>query len=225
MLLYKFKGPAPFEHTLDILLNERLFCCPYAQLNDPFEGQFMSMVPAGGWAFLGGPRGLEAYARRNLPPMRRQVELAAVGAGSARVCSLTASLNDVRMWSLYADGHRGWAVELDLDADHLTLFEVDYRERLSDFGHTLLTGPSASDVLRCKTEAWRYEQEYRLIQDEMHFDVKGRIRRVILGVRVDPAIATALRRLAPANVHVDVATLDGDAAGIRVGPGFRKPIF
>ncbi len=38
MILYKYRSLANFEHVLDIILNQRLYCSTYPELNDPFEG-------------------------------------------------------------------------------------------------------------------------------------------------------------------------------------------
>jgi hypothetical protein len=66
MLLYKYKPPSPFEHVADILINERLYCCPYYHMNDPFEGLFLESIESvvaqeGGMAF-----------RARIPPNRLQ---------------------------------------------------------------------------------------------------------------------------------------------------------
>ena len=42
MILFKFKSLGTLDHVLDILLNDRLYCAPYSNLNDPFEGQFIA---------------------------------------------------------------------------------------------------------------------------------------------------------------------------------------
>jgi hypothetical protein len=44
MTLYKYKPPTPFEHVADILVNERVYCCPYYHMNDPFEGLFLESI-------------------------------------------------------------------------------------------------------------------------------------------------------------------------------------
>ena len=55
---YKYKAPTPFEYIADILINERLYCAPYDQLNDPFEGIFLESIQMGDRRFLArlGPR-------------------------------------------------------------------------------------------------------------------------------------------------------------------------
>ncbi len=45
MILYKYRALNSIEYTLDILLKERLYCSPYKDLNDPFEGQLFDAHP------------------------------------------------------------------------------------------------------------------------------------------------------------------------------------
>lgn len=40
------------------------------------------------------------------------------------VCSLTASLSDIRLWSHYADGHTGVAIEIDIDESVFLMLTV-----------------------------------------------------------------------------------------------------
>jgi hypothetical protein len=40
MLLYKYRGLSNLRYVADILCHERLYCAPYTELNDPFEGFF-----------------------------------------------------------------------------------------------------------------------------------------------------------------------------------------
>jgi len=43
MILYKYRSLEQFEYVLDILLNERLYCSYYKDLNDPLEGIYASV--------------------------------------------------------------------------------------------------------------------------------------------------------------------------------------
>ena len=48
MKLYKFRSFDNIEYTLDILINERLYCSSHEALNDPFEGLFSTIKWVGG---------------------------------------------------------------------------------------------------------------------------------------------------------------------------------
>ena len=43
MKLYKFRSFENIEFTLDIIMNERLYCAQHKSLNDPFEGLFSTI--------------------------------------------------------------------------------------------------------------------------------------------------------------------------------------
>ena len=101
-----------------------------------------------------------------------------------RICSLSASLGDVRLWSHYADGHRGVAIEIDFDGRESEIHKVDYINQLKEFSNTILTGPRSEDVLRLKTNHWEYEEEFRIISDVEYFSIKGMLSAVYCGIRI-----------------------------------------
>lgn len=106
MVLFKFKPLAQLAHLLDIIVNERLYCHHYEELNDPFEGQFERMVGRGA---VRRDFGTAGELDREVP---------------TRICSLSRCCDDVRMWSLYAGSFAGVAVQLELDPAHLPLYPV-----------------------------------------------------------------------------------------------------
>jgi hypothetical protein len=182
MKLYKYRSFEKIEHTLDILINERLHCAPYDELNDPFEGIFLSVMHIGGF-FLGVSHlGVDYCGDRTTVKERRSISDLPTP-GSTRVCSLTASGTDVRLWSHYAEGHTGIAIEIDIDESDSQLHKVEYVEQLKEFGHTVQTGPESTEVLRIKSYHWDYEKEYRIISREEYYSVSGKITGVYLGLR------------------------------------------
>lgn len=88
MTLYKYKRPTPFEHIADILLNERLFCCPYYGMNDPFEGVFLESIE------MDGVRFSTPTTPNDLIDPEDDLQ--------AHVCSLSSHGSSVLLWSLYA---------------------------------------------------------------------------------------------------------------------------
>lgn len=44
MILYKYRSLTNLEHVFDIILNQRLHCSTYPELNDPFEGIFETVL-------------------------------------------------------------------------------------------------------------------------------------------------------------------------------------
>ncbi|MFT3806050.1 DUF2971 domain-containing protein [Arenimonas sp.] len=222
MRLYKFKPAGALQHLLDITVRERLFCQEYSKLNDPFEGQFRSLVHTAG--ALAGP-----IARPIVSPIVQPItggspqtriryrDLAELPFSETRVCSLTADVHDVRMWSLYAESHQGIAVEINFDGLDGSLHAVSYEADLPKFGSTILGGPNAIDVLTKKTTHWEYEKEYRIIGDQPYFDIGGRITKVILGIRASESIAWLLQKVTHPSISIVKAKLDH--AGVRVITG------
>jgi len=192
MLLYKYRSFSQFEYVLDILINERLYCAQYKDLNDPFEGTFYALLENGvrnsyqrksGQQFVSGK---EPVTVDNLY----------VSTDRTRICSLSKSCSDVRLWSLYADGHTGMAIEIDFSAHLRDICEVQYNDALPSLHNsTLLTSPSPEDVLTQKSVHWSYEQEYRLIQSGEWYSIYGRIKRIILGPRASRDREDLLRKL------------------------------
>ena len=193
MLLYKYRSLNRLERVLDILHRERLYCSPYSELNDPFEGQFFSVFPTNHerqtpavMRIPGASDLLKGMENRGI----------VMGVKDALVCSLSATCNDMRMWSIYADGHRGVAVEIDINTDDEPVYEVKYRDRLPKYQSNLFSlRPDAKYILTRKTQHWKYEAEYRVIQDETYYPISGQIQRIILGARIPSDREELLRRV------------------------------
>lgn len=205
MLLYKYKPPSPLEYLIDIVMHERLYCAEYGELNDPFEGQFYSTVPRPLWLAFDSP------GEKRLS----SVEDLAAWTGNKRICSLSDTSSDIRMWSLYAGGHRGVAVEIDFHGIEENVRKVSYVESLREWGTTILGGARPEEVLSCKTQHWQYECEHRVFSDKPYFPVGGRIRRILLGARATEDLEAVLHELAP-TAKVMRATLDQDGVSVRI---------
>ena len=193
MKLYKFRSLRNVEFTLDILLSERLYCASFEDLNDPLEGIFVwktSIESALGQVPIGvTPVG----ASRTLRGTKSVSQMDLFG--NSRICSLTATFDDIRLWSHYADGHTGLAIEIDFDEDDPLLHEVEYVSKLKEFQFGLLGSPRAEEVLRAKADHWKYEHEYRIVNDTDFVSIAGRITGVYLGLRIAPTIKEAISRI------------------------------
>jgi hypothetical protein len=180
MKLYKYRSlRRDLDYVLDILLNERLYCAPYSALNDPLEGVFIVHVPR---------------LANFLHPLSMLEKL-------PRVCSLSQPLGDIALWSHYADGHTGVAIELDLPIGR-PLHEVRYVDEIPR--HNTIEVPM-EDILSVKTRQWEHEKEYRVIQSDDYFSVSGRITRVFVGARASDLHVSLLKRCVPASIPL-VAT-------------------
>lgn len=195
MKLYKFRSLQQIEFTLDILLRERLYCAPYKDLNDPFEGLFYT---------ISQPMGMAMTTRRYY----KTIEDLPFYNTDVRICSLSEELGDIRMWSHYASGHQGVAIEIDFTEGANSLYKVDYSEGLQKFGTTILAGATAEEVLSVKTNHWEHEREYRIIQQNEYFEIKGKITGLYLGIRVSEMLRGVLIKGVPLNIPIFDTKLD-----------------
>jgi hypothetical protein len=213
-MLYKFRSLSNVEFVLDILGNERLYCSAIAQLNDPFEGQFVHLMqlPKGSlWECAIGSSEMVVAGDFNY----------CFEGSFPRVCSLSRALSDVRMWSLYADGHKGIAIEVELPAG-APVHEVAYSRALPTMPsigeRKALSNDHAISLLTTKTEQWSYEREWRLISQEQHYSLHGVIRRVIFGFRSPKELRVLLMKLFPqytfALARLNYATTEVEVFGI-----------
>lgn len=219
MLLYKFKSSDNLMHLLDIVVHGRIYCSPYADLNDPFEGQFRELFRAGMMAMM--PPGLLPTGVKLGDNKVTSVVYHDLGdlafPNTTRICSLAGDARDVRMWSLYANSHSGVAIEIDAADLDPTPVKVKYGHCLPVGTMTILGGATAAaDVLSCKSMHWEYENEYRVITDKAYVSVEGRITRVLFGTRakddlielmdkvMDPSIGMARMRLVHSAVEIEV---------------------
>lgn len=203
MLLYKYRSLEKFEHVLDIILNERLHCAPYDELNDPFEGIFRSTYKIGVQTL--GPPGYMNNPQLKYPAWNKllgreitnhhAVNETCFERETNKICSLSATLSDVRLWSYYADGHRGIVFQIELPEETSSLYKVNYTETLPTFSGTVIGAPYSHEVLSHKTNHWDYEEEYRIISKDSSFSVTGNIKAVYLGERVDNTHCDLLKKV------------------------------
>lgn len=213
MKLYKYRSLEHLEYTLDILRNERLHCAPYDKLNDPFEGVFLSVHMGGAIGMLPigvGPIGGDVTVKTPQSISESRIS------GSTRVCSLSASRNDVRLWSYYANEHRGVAIEIDFDENNDQLHKVEYAKQLKELSVTILTAPQSTELLRIKSYHWAHEQEYRLILDDEYYSVNGKITGIYLGLRTAPLMKEMIIRFVDNRIPVYSTKLNEKAIEINL---------
>jgi hypothetical protein len=223
MKLYKFRSFENFEFTLDIIMNERLYCAHHKDLNDPFEGLFSTIeFNRGGM--------LRSMIQPMIQPMIRPMisdlqgnypqtvfktldELPSLDTNT-RICSLSRSMADVRMWSLYASGHTGCVIEIELEPEN-EIVEVKYDKGLKHFKEKLSVNTKAIDVLSFKTHHWDYEKEYRIVTDDDFYSVKGKITGIYLGIRTQEIHREIVIRSTPKKIPVYETKIQESTVEIR----------
>jgi hypothetical protein len=201
MILYKYRSLQNLDHVLDILHNSRLHCARYLDLNDPFEGLFSAILHI-------PPQKRLQYPFFLLPDTFTSTksidDLFLSSKDKVKICSLSSSLSDVRLWSHYADGMRGIA------------HKVTYSEKLPSYSYTLLTAPSPIEILTHKTMHWSYESEYRIIHEDEYFDIKNRLKAIYVGFRIKETHLSLLNKMKPPEIPIFYTEIDSKKIEIRV---------
>lgn len=208
MKLYKYRSLEHMDHALDIIVNGRLYCPEYSDLNDPFEGLFIKMIPSRVNQF----NPLNTWARRT-PASVDDIITSSI---HKRVCSLSSDLNDVRLWSHYANSHRGIAIEIDF-TDHMDdVREVQYSPKLLESGDTILTEVADPKlVLTRKTNHWGYESEYRIITDMEYYPVHGMVNAIYCGINM-PDLHREILQATTSPYGIDLIETELDIENVRI---------
>lgn len=191
MKLYKYRSLANLWHVLDVIFNQRLYCAHWSTLNDPLEGRYE--------VFLGNK------SPRLQTIMVNRIEQARDG---YRIASLSATPTNFLLWSHYADGHKGVAIEVDIPDGHPDLTEVVYSPFSSVFSDKEQTQEDMRHLFNGKGEEWAYEEEYRIITDREYFELPHKPTRLLLGPMVREEQADLLRRAF--SDHIDIVTMQLD---------------
>ena len=185
MKLYKYKSLQNLWHVLDIAINNRLYCAHWTELNDPLEGRYEA-----------------AFSEKSAIGKIERAK------NSLRIASLSASPDNFLLWSHYADGHKGVAIEIDFPEKHPSIAEVIYSPFSSIFSHAPEKGEDMSHIFNGKSEEWSYEQEYRVIQSRKFFRLPHNVSRILLGPMVKREQLRILRAALPPHILLIQTELD-----------------
>ncbi|MUK51507.1 DUF2971 domain-containing protein [Aliivibrio fischeri] len=163
MKLYKYRSFDDLRFLLDIFLNNRLYAAEYTQMNDPMEGHYLVK-----------PEVINARTKALIKNEKDTV----------RIVSLSTDSDNQLMWSHYADGHNGLAIEVEIRDEFSELKKVNY-QGLSELTHFAERDPleTAKHILTHKHEFWSYENEFRVLIRHKKF-VSVVITKVIFGCQV-----------------------------------------
>jgi len=231
--LYKYQ---PYNvQTLDNLKNQVLWFSKPAQFNDPFDCRVVpsSIGPLGerDWRQLFQQvRSAATQAGHSLPFERPDADFrAAVEHGLQKsfeenvsrfqrhgVACFSARVDDLLLWSHYAEGHRGFCLEFDTTyAPFRQARPVQYAEAFPTLNADEITevfsraNPEPQmKFLFTKSRCWEYEQEWRVTHPEggtaYRFDPAA-LTAVYLGCEMEEVHQEVIARLlagAPAHVYL-----------------------
>jgi len=137
---------------------------------------------------------------------------------SYRIASLSADPVNFLLWSHYAGGHRGIAIEVDIPQDHPDLCELTYSDFSSVFTDedNLENDADLRHLFNGKSPEWTYEKEYRVIYEKDFFDLPSAITRVLLGPMAAENHANILRAALPSRIELVRTELDYEQGQLRV---------
>lgn len=157
------------------------------KLNDPNEGIFQNQIQTGITGFL---QGLVGFGERTelsnaLFDFARQIGQSTDNSG---VFSLSNNVTDELMWAHYGANHFGVAIEYTLDQltrfcgkQHLHCFKVNYVDKPLSLDMQHLQGNAENAVramLGHKSPRWSYEEEFRVLLDNIHGSIPHDYRAV-----------------------------------------------
>lgn len=176
MKAYKFRSSAQIAYALDIILNRRLHCSDWHRLNDPMEGMFVYSTH--------GPE----------PEAQRRVKGIGEAKRQYKVCSLAGAFQSHLLWSHYAGGFDGLAIEIDLPDDDYRVRKVEYRGVFAflDMDRVRDETEAAQRILYSKYRDWEYEQEVRILNETEWYGFERPVSRVIAGTRMPLALSETL---------------------------------
>ena len=210
MKLYKMRSLNNFEFVVDLILNERLYCAHYSSLDDPFEGIYLSVTHLP--PLLLQKKGTQRVSLDNPSRLYEQEKF-------CRICSLSGSFEDLRLWSQYAEGHKGIAIEIDFKGHETDVVPVRYLEELKKYSNTVLGAPFPEEVLSQKTIHWVHEREFRILQSDEYYPVKNRITAIYLGQRVSENHKALLEKLVPKDIPMYATKIDETTLKVKPNTG------
>lgn len=217
--LYRYRPINPDE--IDSLEKGYLWFSSADNLNDPFEGSIklkkveqdttMEICLNFNISVNGGAPKVEKKVFE-IPNLIRQSNdyykrVFQSMLAQTKVCCFSKSKTDKLMWSHYADKHKGMVLEYDIFFD-INLFRfalpVIYHEKLPEINFMTQQDKSIESVLKNKSHVWSYEQEVRLINDNLagtpnkiQINLES-LRNVVFGYRTSKEdiekIKTALKK-------------------------------
>ena len=262
--LYKLRSLADqtqCERARDIVLGHRLWFSRLSELNDPLEGkpvyvlgdwnsaQYRQHFAEWAWRSqqqLASPPPCEAFVSWFLAQPRETHEqyVATISEENQvaidakwRVLSLSATVTNAKMWSLYADDDRGISLVFDASAGDLALaYQVEYLPecRSLDISSTDLPGVLVA-TLFSKLTSWQHEQEFRCIAPDpweagaLHLDGQflrfppAQLLGIVFGSRMTPqnkllVHGWATEREAPLAFWQATTAINGSVAVTRCAP-------
>ena len=175
-ILYKYRSLQNFGRFVDILINQRLYCSVFTELNDPMEGFFWHS---------------RSLSKKRLNEIMKEKF-------SYKICSLSQSWQDIGLWTFYADEGRGCCIGVEPTDDTWEKKVLQYKNDLpnydelnSRYGEV----EAINIILNTKLSRWSNESEIRFIKQTKNPYIPIRIKEIILGYKIDRKDEESIRKM------------------------------
>jgi hypothetical protein len=186
---FKYRGE--FKRDLDAIKNYQIYASNKEQLNDPCE------MLTDDQAFLQLLHSIErnyGISSKKIKSEFASFKERILNAGVFSL-SLTNEPLNILLWSMYANSHKGFCIEYDLDIltkynNAVNKFWIKYSNKIPVFKTNLFNGHD-NEIIRhftgYKSKDWKYENEYRLLYDNFGFqDVEYKaVKSIYFGYKMD----------------------------------------
>ena len=173
MLVYKYRGGA-FERDLKSLMNDEFWASNTKQLNDPCEG-FISIKDY--QQQMNSLKSIFSQHRTNITLIEHSLKnIIEMKDNKLGILSLSKRYDDELLWAHYANSHKGFCIEYDLERlmskqnPKHRFFDIQYSDKIPNLDFSQLLGQNDPDILikkmlGYKSQRWEYEQELRIITE------------------------------------------------------------
>lgn len=170
---YKYRNIIDFERDFNSLLNNQIYAPPFINLNDPFEGMYNEEITLLA-TFLGKTFKVDTSG------VFESFEEIKNYKSKLGIYSLSTTYSEELMWAHYANSHKGFCIEYQIDKlkdkylapEMVNELKVNYEPKPQTFSYLDLKEKNRTleKLFATKSLNWSYEKEIRLIFDS--FELK-----------------------------------------------------
>ncbi len=150
MLVYKYRGGS-FKRDLQSLKNDTFWASNTKQLNDPYEG-FISIKDY--QQQLNNLKNIFSQHRAHLTLIEQSLKnIIDMKDTKLGILSLSKRYDDELLWAHYANSHKGFCIEYDLDRllskqnPKHRFFDIQYSDKIPNLDFSQLLGQNDPDIL------------------------------------------------------------------------------
>lgn len=190
MLGYKFRSNIDIRQDTFSLLENKIYASKLAQLNDPFEATILNYVKDFTSEKVGSEELNTLFTR-----IKDEVGIYSLSIDKEEQKAVL----DELMWAHYANSHKGFCIEYDIDTlmnslrldmlDSVDKYSVKYNDiDINTFARERAGKDPKETLLSFKSPRWKYENEVRLVFDNSgikSYDPKA-LKSIYFGLKMSP---------------------------------------